>query len=201
MTDKRLLIAALAAAGLAAACSQPQAAQAAANKAAPPVAAQATAVAQASHNADTAKVWVLRLYAGYADDQFSPLATPENWFGPELVAALAEDERITPAGEMGLIDADPVCSCQDPTGMKAEVTEAVMTGPAAARVKVKLQWPLPPDPIPSQIPDYTQHVTLQLALVNGAWRIRDIGDGGGGEQSFLKYLQDGNAERRGGKAG
>lgn len=199
MTDTRTFIAALAIAGLSTGCSQSQSADAAPAKA-PPAPATAVAVvatASAVHNADTARIWVLGLYKGYEDDQYSPFATPENWFGPELVAALAEDERLTPPGEMGLIDADPVCSCQDPSGMKAEVTEAAMTGPAATTVKVKLQWPLPDNPIPEQIPDYTQRVTLQLAVVNGDWRIRDIGDGS--DDSFLNYVQKGNSDRRTGK--
>lgn len=197
MTDIRALFAALAAAGLAA-CGQPQAANAAPGKAEAIATATAAATARPSPSADTARIWVVGLYKGYEDDQYSPFASPENWFAPELLKELLDDEKLTPAGEMGLIDADPICSCQDPTGMQAEVTEAVMTGPATARVKLKLQWPLPPDPIPEQIPDYTRQVTLQLAVVNGAWRVSDIGEAGD-EDSFLRYLRKGNGERRAGR--
>ena len=176
------------------ACSPSPPAGAAPTKAAP----AAAATAAAAPNANSARIWVMGLYAGYADDQFSPFATPENWFAPAVVKALAEDERLTPPGEMGAIDADPVCSCQDPTGMKATVGEIVMTGPGKATVKVKLQWPLPPDPIPDQIPDYTRNETLHLVMTGAGWRIADIGSGGA-DQGFLHHLEQGNADRRTGK--
>lgn len=191
----RVLSIALAAA-CAAACSPSQPAASAPAKATPAAAVTAAAPAAAAPSAESARAWVVGLYAGYADDQFSPFATPENWFAPDLVAALAEDERLTPDGEMGAIDADPVCSCQDPTDMKATVGEITVTGAGKARVKVKLQWPLLPNPIPDQIPDYTRNQTLQLVMTGAGWRIADIGEG---SDSFLNYLKRENAAARSGR--
>ncbi len=182
------------------ACSPSTPADAAPSKAnaAAPAVVTATATATAAPSADSARVWVTRLYANYANDSFSPFKKPADWFDAAVVKALKEDERLTPEGEMGAIDADPVCSCQDPTDMKATVGEIVMAPDGSARVKVKLQWPLPPDPIPSQIPDYTREQTLHLVMTGAGWRIHDIG-GEAPDEGFLHYLEQSNAERRAGK--
>lgn len=187
-----------AAAVCAAACSPSPQAAAAPTKAAATAPAVVTATAAAAPSADSARVWVVRLYANYANDSFSPFLKPADWFDAAMVKALKEDERLTPEGEMGAIDADPVCSCQDPTDMKATVGEIVMAPDGSARVKVKLQWPLPPDPIPSQIPDYTREQTLHLVMTGAGWRIHDIG-GEAPDVGFLHYLEQSNAERRAGK--
>lgn len=163
------------------------------------VPAAATATAAAAPSSDAARVWVVRLYDRYRDDTFSPFgaAKPEV-FGPELIHELAENDRLTPEGEMGAIDADPICSCQDPTDMKATVFDVTMRGADRATAKVRLQWPLPPDPIPSQIPDYTQNVTLQLQMTPAGWRVYDIG-GDGARDSFLAYLREENRRAKGGR--
>lgn len=165
----------------------------------PAATASATTAAASAPSADSARVWVVRLYDRYRDDSFSPFgaAKPEV-FGPEIIHELAENDRLTPEGEMGAIDADPICSCQDPTDMQATVGEVSIQGADRAVAKVKLQWPLPPDPIPSQIPDYTQNVTLQLQMTPAGWRVRDIG-GDEARDSFLAYLREENRNRRAGR--
>lgn len=195
MTDARILAAALAAAAFASACSAQVDASSGA-KADPAAAAPAAAAtAAAAPSADSARIWVVRLYDRYRDDSFSPFGDTSDVFAPEILEALAENDRLTPEGEQGAIDADPICSCQDPTDMQATVREVKLNGADRATVKVKLQWPLPPDPIPSQIPDYTQQVTLQLVMTPGGWRVRDIGSAEM-RASFLGYLKEFNAEAR-----
>jgi len=204
MTDNRLYAMGLMAA-FAVACSPAGSAGTegtAASSPAPtvvPAAASATVTAAAAPSADSARVWVVRLYDRYRDDSFSPFgaAKPEV-FGPEIIHELAENDRLTPEGEMGAIDADPICSCQDPTDMKATVGEVTIQGADRAVAKVKLQWPLPPDPIPSQSPDYTQNVTLQLQMTPAGWRVRDIG-GDEARDSFLAYLREENRNRKAGR--
>jgi hypothetical protein len=180
-----------------AACSQ---AAPSADGTTPPVAgavhAAATATALAAPSAEAASVWVMRMYDRYKDDSFSPFDSKANVFDADIQRELDENERLTPEGEMGAIEADPICSCQDPTGLTARVTKAVMSGPDAARVEVTLNWPLPPDPIPSQIPDYTRKTVLHLVMTPGGWRVHDIDEGAA---SFLKYLKDENAARRTGQ--
>ena len=94
---------------------------------------------------------------------------------------------------LGAIDADPICSCQDPTDMTARVTAVSLTGPNSARVELTLNWPVPPDLAPEQAPDYTRRTVLHLVMTPDGWRVHDIG---GGDDSFLKYLKDQNASRR-----
>lgn len=195
MSDLRLIAAGLAAAAATTACQPAKSPPAAKAEAAPAAAAAATAAA--TPNADLAKVWVIQLYGKYADEDFSPFNPPEKYFDREFLAALAEDERLTPEGEIGAIDADPICSCQDPGGMTAEVLKAEMTGPNTARVEVRLKWPLPENPIPDQVADYTRTNVLHLVMTPDGWRIHDAGEG---ESSFLKYVTEENARRRAGRA-
>jgi len=191
--NHRLTAAALAAV-LACACSAQVDAKAGVKRAEDAPAA-ATANAAVTLDADQAKVWVVQLYDRFKDENWSPFGAPDQVFGPDIVRELAENDRLTPEGEQGAIDADPICSCQDPGGMTAEVLSSRMTGADTAEVKVKLQWPLPEDPIPSQIPDYTQHLTLQLQFTPAGWRVRDIGSAEA-RDSFLGYLKEANAEAR-----
>ena len=46
---------------------------------------------------------------------------PERYFAPQLMAAIKEDARLA-HGEVGYVDGDPICQCQDPDGLHASVT-------------------------------------------------------------------------------
>ena len=82
-----------------------------------------------------------------------------------MIAAFREDARLA-NGEVGFVDADPLCQCQDDGGLKSKVVSVTMTGPNAADAVVNLQYP-----------DTTLALTLHLVPVNGAWRIYDLSTG------------------------
>ena len=86
-------------------------------------------------------------------------------FDPGMIAAFREDSRLA-NGEVGFVDADPLCQCQDDSGLKPKVVSVTMTGPDAADAVVNLQYP-----------EETVVLTLHLVPVNGAWRIYDLSMG------------------------
>ena len=62
------------------------------------------------------QAFMQRLYAQYRNADFSPFTHIDRVFAPHLIAAIKEDERLA-HGEVGYLDGDPVCQCQDPAGM------------------------------------------------------------------------------------
>ena len=139
----------------------------------------AAAAAQAP---ETPRHFVERVYAGYRDPDFSPLKRPERVFAPTLVAAIREEARAS-RGEVGFMDADPLCDCQDPAGMRPTVTEATQTGLAAARVRVSLHFG-----------DEIRRVALKLVRTPAGWRIADVSDAD--EPSLLADLTAWNRKHR-----
>ena len=60
--------------------------------------------------------YVERLYGSYRRADFNPLGQPGRYFAPRLLAAINEDSRLS-KGEVGYLDGDPICQCQDPAGL------------------------------------------------------------------------------------
>ena len=121
----------------------------------------------AAPDAASAKAFVEKLYSHYPSTPngtaFDPTGkNASEVFDPGMIAAFREDARLA-NGEVGFVDADPVCQCQDDSGLKSKVVSVTMTGPNAADAVVNLQYP-----------DATLALTLHLVPVNGAWRIYDL---------------------------
>lgn len=123
-----------------------------------------------------------RLYAGYRDPDYDPLARPEQVFAPPLAAAIREDWRLS-REEVGYMDADPLCQCQDAAGLRAAIGEARPTGrgQAAARVRVTLAGPDRRD------------LRVKLVRTPAGWRIADIATAE--EPSLLAALNRFNRRR------
>ena len=133
--------------------------------------------------AETPRAFVDRLYASYRRESYSPFTHPERVFAPPLAAALAEDARLF-TGEIGFVDADPICQCQDPTGMRAVVRALRQRGAAAAEAQVALSFG----------GASARNVTLTLVRTPAGWRVADIASPG--EASYLRDLQAANRAER-----
>jgi hypothetical protein len=183
MTALRLIAAALAASSLAAACS-PAAPKGEATAPATATPASATAPAQSP------RAFVEDLYGQYKKDQsFSPFTHQEQWFDADLIAAIKEDETLA-NGEVGAVDGDPICSCQDTGGMDAQVQGVEQTSPTTAVATVQL-WANSPDARPLKV---------DLVVVGGQWRVHDVHSvNDGQEESFLTYVRAENAKARAAK--
>jgi|SRR5579862_7015076 uncharacterized protein DUF3828 len=124
----------------------------------------------AAPDAASAKAFVEKLYSHYPSkpgnrSAFDPTGKNANQvFDPGMIAAFREDTRLA-HGEVGFVDSDPLCQCQDDSGLKATVGSVTMTDPNAADVAVELEYPS--DKV-------TIALTLHLVPVNGAWRIHDL---------------------------
>jgi hypothetical protein len=141
-------------------------------------------------DAASARAFVESVYARYRNDDFCAMCVKGagRLFDPELVALLRENERVTPDGEIGAIDADPICDCQDPTGLKAKVLTVTLTGKGAARVEVSVGYP-------GGSPADRKRVVLSLAWTGGHWRIHDVSDGDD-DDSFRAMVAESNRAQR-----
>jgi hypothetical protein len=127
----------------------------------------ASPVAAAPDSA-SARAFVEKLYTHYPSKPhkrgFEPTGkNAGEVFDPGMIAAFREDARLA-NGEVGFVEADPLCQCQDDSGLKPKIVSVTMTGPNAADVVVNLQYSH----------DKPVALTLHLVPVNGAWRIYDL---------------------------
>jgi hypothetical protein len=124
------------------------------------------AQAQTAQQADT---FVRQLYG-----QYEHPSTPDgpNIFGkraasvfsPGLLAIIRKEEKATPSGDVGKLDFDPVCSCQDSDGLKLKGLRVTMNGTGKALATAMLFFPEPT----------TIEVRLSLIYTPQGWRIDDI---------------------------
>ena len=114
---------------------------------------------------------------------FNPLTHPELYFAPNLAAAIEEDSRLA-KGEVGYLDGDPVCQCQDPAGLKAIVANERMIGPGKAEIRVSIGLTgYQPRP-----------ATFRLVQTKAGWKIADVSSVD--EASLLRALEQSNRTQR-----
>ena len=139
----------------------------------------------AAPDANSARAFVQGLYKHYPQKGQGPVFAPTDTdaakvFDPGMVKAFRDDTRLA-GGEVGFIDSDPICDCQDDDGLRSAIQSVTMTGAASADAVVKLSFPN----------DKPIIQTLHLAVVKGAWRIHDITTPD--EKSFRADLLKANA--------
>jgi hypothetical protein len=131
--------------------------------------------------AETPTAFVDRLYSGYRDPDYSPLSRPERVFAGPLVAAIREDSRLS-KGEVGYMDADPLCQCQDPAGLKPRIGAVRLSGRGRASV-----------PVAIDSGSDRRELRLSLARTSAGWRIADVATAD--EPSLLESLRRFNRRR------
>jgi len=132
---------------------------------------------------ETPTAYMEHLYARYSEPTFNPLTQPGLYFAPKLAAAIEEDSRLA-KGEVGYLDGDPICQCQDPAGLKAVVANERMigTGKAEVRVSIGLDGYQP------------RPATFSLVQTKAGWRIADISSVD--EASLLRALEQSNRAKQ-----
>jgi hypothetical protein len=140
----------------------------------------------AAPDAITARAFVAGLYSHYPSSPNGQVFSPTDKnaadvFDPGMIALIKEDEKLA-NGEVGFIDADPLCQCQDDGGIKVTITSVTMKAANAATAVVDLHFPQgKPNPL-----------TLHLVVVNGKWRVYDLS--APGMASFRADLAKANKE-------
>ena len=132
--------------------------------------ANAASPVAAAPDAASARNFVEKVYSHYPSNPnrkaFDPTGkNATQVFDPGMIAAFREDAKLAD-GEVGFVEADPLCQCQDDSGLQPKVVSVTMKGPNAADAVVNLQFP-----------GETRTIALHLVPVNGAWRIYDLSIG------------------------
>jgi hypothetical protein len=137
--------------------------------------------AAAPQPSDTPRGFMERLYAQYRNSDYSPFKHPERVFAPQLLAAINEDSKLA-EGEVGYLDGDPVCQCQDAAGLKAAVTRVRLqsAGKATVSVSIGLEGYKP------------RPAEFSLVRTKAGWRIADVSSAA--EKSLLAGLERSNRE-------
>jgi len=140
--------------------------------------------ATAAQPAETPRQFMERLYANYRHSDYSPFTHPGQVFAPRLLGAINEDSKLA-NGEVGYLDGDPVCQCQDTGGMHPSIVGVARQGPDKAVVRVSLRWegekPRPP-------------TKFSLVRTGSGWRIADVSSAD--EPSLLRALEAANRKAR-----
>ncbi len=113
---------------------------------------------------ETARTFTERLYEAYRRGEPDYLGAKAGaTFAPHLLALIRHDQAATPSGEVGALDWDPICDCQDDDGVRAKRIE--IDDVAADRVLVTVTLGFPAE---------AKTVKLDLVLRHGRWRIADV---------------------------
>ncbi len=143
------------------------------------MAAATSAAPPTGQPAADAKAFLEGLYAHYKsakDHSFSPMdAAAREVFDPELIQLMADDSKVL-KGEVGAIDGDFLCDCQDYETINATVAVQSAT-PTTAKATADFK-----------VFDQTHHNSFDLVNVNGAWRIHDVTEAG--QPSLRTMLRD-----------
>jgi hypothetical protein len=122
-----------------------------------------TPVAQAQ-SLDAAKAFVAGLYAGYQHGEPNYLSHRDapRVFAPKLLALIHRDEARA-KGEVGILDGDPICDCQDAGGLKLMKLDVAPAGAGHAQAKAKIS-----------LDGDMRDLTLDLVGDGKAWRVADV---------------------------
>ena len=118
-------------------------------------------VAPAEAKTESSREFVERIYSGYAHEGFSPLRHIDRYFAPPLAREIRKDSA---GGEVGYLDGDPLCDCQDFLGVKPRIESVQTTGRDAADARVVLDFGTAD----------VRMVTLHLVLTKSGWRVADV---------------------------
>jgi hypothetical protein len=133
---------------------------------------------------DSARAFTQALYAAYGTRDPEHLGRDaERTFSPALLALIRRDRDTAPPGEVGILDGDPICDCQDFEGIKLMSLTLAEKGPGKARADVTLRFP-----------DETRSLSLDLVAAEGAWRVDDVHSDY--TPSLVKLLEDGLRDRK-----
>lgn len=110
------------------------------------------------------------------------------YFTASLLALVHADAKAAGPENVGAIDADPICGCQDWEGIWNLILDVKAQAPGQAEAKVSFS--LSPPERPAK--DSLRSLVIKLVAERGGWRIDDIVDSSDAKNSFAlrKALAD-----------
>ncbi len=84
-------------------------------------------------------------------------------FSPRLLSLIRRDEQSA-KGDVGVLDGDPICDCQDPDGIRLVGLDVGPAGPGRAIARVRVHF----------AGERAEAMTLDLVSIRGRWRIDDV---------------------------
>lgn len=114
--------------------------------------------------ADSPRAFLTRLYRRYESGDITPIPPDSSLYAPELVREMRLNSRLHP-NEVGVIDYDPICQCQDMAELKAAIGPIAATGAGQAQAKVTIRFGHDPE---------RRNLVLKLLRTPSGWRIADI---------------------------
>jgi hypothetical protein len=127
----------------------------------------------------SAEQFLRGLYANY-----KPHGKPVSFVYPDAkgivdpaMLALLKHDKVKSKGEVGAMDSDPVCNCQDWGTLKVTSLKVTMSGAGAASADVTFKDL-----------DDVQTMRFSLVYLDGGWRIHDISTKD--TPSLVAYLRD-----------
>jgi hypothetical protein len=129
---------------------------------------QPEAATSAAPETASAEAMIRKVYSAYATDggKGIELSDPAYFTDSLVEQNLAYQKRETEYEGEGMIDADPLCQCQDFQGLAVTALAMVPTGAGTMDAKATIK-PIKDDPEVS-------HLTLKLVKTPAGWRIDDV---------------------------
>jgi hypothetical protein len=124
----------------------------------------ASASAASAQDLAAAQAFVARLYAAYHGKGPDYLGRDAKaTFAPPLLRLIRRDAAATPSGDVGALDGDPICDCQDAGGLRN--VDVAIAGGAKGHALATVRF---------QISAERRTVQLDLVAVQGHWRVSDV---------------------------
>jgi hypothetical protein len=132
------------------------------------------AASSSAQDADSAKTFLTGVYHHYEHEGLGIEAFGPHgnlYFHSSLLALMLEDQKAA-SPDVGAIDGDPICACQDWDGVWDLKIDVSIDAPDRATAAVTFALSAPQD----RPKDSLRKLTITLTAENGEWRIYDILD-------------------------
>lgn len=124
----------------------------------------AITISARAEDLDSARAFARNLYTAYQTGDPDYLGRKaDRIFTQKLLGLIRRDQATTPSGDVGILDGDPICDCQDAAGLRLTHLAINAAGPGRAQAVVTLRFSGEIRPL-----------KLDLVATRAGWRVADI---------------------------
>lgn len=129
------------------------------------LAALALSLPATSADLASARAFTAKLYRAYERGDPNYLGRDaDKTFAESLLRRIRRDQQTAPKDEVGTLDGDPICDCQDAEGLKLKRLDMTGEAPGQAVATATLQFP----------GGEVREVRLDLVATPRGWRVADV---------------------------